>query len=57
MGAAAQPNEDDPIKPFLKLLFSFIFVFMVVMTIRTSPPTSLWSAIPSFAALVDGDAP
>jgi len=37
-------------KLFLKLLFGFIFVFMVVMTIRTSLQISLWSAIPSFAA-------
>ena len=37
-------------KLFLKLLFGFIFVFMVVMTVRTSLQISLWSAIPSFAA-------
>ena len=37
-------------KLFLKLLFGFIFLFMVVMTIRTSLQISLWSAIPSFAA-------
>lgn len=37
-------------KLFLKLLFGFIFVFMVVMTIRTSLQISLWAAIPSFAA-------
>ena len=34
----------------LKLLFGFIFAFMVVMTVRTSLQVSLWSAIPSFAA-------
>lgn len=37
-------------KLFLKLLFSFILVFMVVMTIRTSSQVSLWSALPAFAA-------
>jgi len=37
-------------KLFLKLLFGFIFVFMVVMTTRTSLQVSLWSALGSFAA-------
>ena len=37
-------------KLFLKFLFGFIFVFMVVATIRTSLQISLWTAIPSFAA-------
>ena len=37
-------------KLFLKLLFGFIFVFMVVMTIRTSLQVSLWTALGSFAA-------
>lgn len=37
-------------KTFLKLLFGFIFVFMVVMTVRTSMQVSLWSAMPAFAA-------
>ena len=37
-------------KLFLKLLFGFIFVFMVVMTVRTSMQESLWSAMPAFAA-------
>ena len=37
-------------KVFLKLLFAFIFVFMVVMTVRTSMQVSLWSALPAFAA-------
>ena len=37
-------------KLFLKLLFGFIFVFMVVMTVRTSMHMRLWSAWPSFAA-------
>ncbi len=34
----------------LKLLFGFIFVFMVVITVRTSLQVSLWRAIPAFAA-------
>jgi len=38
------------VKVFLKLLFGFIFVFMVVMTVRTSLQVSLWSALGSFAA-------
>ena len=33
-----------------KLLFGFIFVFMLVMTVRTSLQVSLWSALGSFAA-------
>lgn len=37
-------------KFFLKLLFGFIFAFMVVMTVRTSLHVSLWSALPAFAA-------
>ena len=37
-------------KTALKLLFGFIFVFMVVMTVRTSLQVSLWSAMQSFAA-------
>ena len=37
-------------KTALKLLFGFIFVFMVVMTVRTSLQVSLWSAMPAFAA-------
>lgn len=36
-------------KTFLKLLFAFIFIFMVVMTVRTSLQVSLWSAWPAFA--------
>lgn len=36
-------------KAALKLLFAFIFVFMVVMTVRTSLQVSLWSAWPTFA--------
>jgi hypothetical protein len=38
------------VKLSLKLLFGFIFVFMVVMTVRTSLQVSLWSALPAFAA-------
>jgi hypothetical protein len=37
-------------KLFLKMLFGFIFVFMVAMTVRTSLQVSLWSAWPAFAA-------
>jgi hypothetical protein len=37
-------------KLFLKLLFGFIFVFMVVMTIRTCLEQSLWAAWGTFAA-------
>jgi hypothetical protein len=38
------------VKPLLKILFGFIFVFMVVMTIRTSMQQSLWDARPEFTA-------
>ena len=37
-------------KLFLKLLFGAIFVFMVVMTIRTGLTVSLSAAWPSYAA-------
>lgn len=37
-------------KLFLKLLFGAIFVWMIVLTIRTSLAVSLWAAWPSFAA-------
>lgn len=37
-------------KTAFKLLFGFIFIFMVVMTIRTCLKVSLWSAMPAFAA-------
>lgn len=37
-------------KLFLKLLFGCIFVFMVVMTIRTGFAVSLGAAWPSYAA-------
>jgi uncharacterized protein DUF1475 len=37
-------------KAFLKLLFGLIFVFMTVMTVRTSLEVSLWSAWSAFAA-------
>ena len=37
-------------KTFLKLLFATIFLFMTVMTIRTSMQVSLWSAWSAFAA-------
>jgi len=38
------------VKVFLKVLFGFVFVFMVVMTVRTSLQVSLWSAWSAFAA-------
>jgi hypothetical protein len=38
------------LKLFLKVLFGFIFVFMVAMTIRTSLQQSLWDARPAFLA-------
>jgi Protein of unknown function (DUF1475) len=38
------------VKLFLKLLFGFIFVFMIAMTVRTSLQVPLWSALHSFAA-------
>lgn len=37
-------------KLFLKLLFALIFVWMSVLTIRTSLAVSLWEAWPSYAA-------
>ncbi len=37
-------------KTALKLLFAAIFVWMIVLTIRTSLAVSLWSAWDSFAA-------
>lgn len=37
-------------KLFLKLLFGAVFVWMTVMTIRTSLATSLWDAWPAYAA-------
>ncbi len=36
-------------KLLLKVLFSAIFVFMVVMTVQTSMKVSLWSSLNSFA--------
>ena len=48
--AAIAREEETAMKTFLKLLFGFIFVFMVVMTVRTSMQVSLWSAMPAFAA-------
>jgi len=38
------------VRLFLKLLFGSIFVWMTVMTIRTSLAVSLWEAWPSYAA-------
>jgi hypothetical protein len=37
------------LKLLLKVLFSAIFVFMVVMTVQTSMKVSLWSSLNSFA--------
>ena len=37
-------------KLFLKLLFGGIFLWMTVMTIRTSLAVSLWGAWPGYAA-------
>ena len=37
-------------KLFLKLLFGGIFLWMIVMTIRTSMAVSLWGAWPTYAA-------
>ena len=37
-------------KLFLKLLFGLIFVWMTVLTIRTSLAVSLWAAWPGYAA-------
>ena len=37
-------------KLFLKLLFGGIFLWMTVMTIRTSLAVSLWEAWPGYAA-------
>ena len=37
-------------KLFLKLLFGGIFLWMTVMTIRTSLAMSLWEAWPTYAA-------
>jgi hypothetical protein len=42
-------SETNLMKTALKLLFGGIFVWMVVMTIRTSLKVSLWSSLDSFA--------
>jgi hypothetical protein len=42
--------EATLMKLFLKLLFGFIFLFMIVATIRTSLQESLWHAIPAFTS-------
>jgi len=36
-------------KTLLKILFGGIFVWMIVMTVRTSLKVSLWSSLDSFA--------
>jgi hypothetical protein len=38
------------VKLFLKILFSAIFVWMTVATVRTSLQVSLWAAMPAYAA-------
>ena len=40
----------DTMKLLLQLLFGGIFVWMIVMTIRTSMAVSLWGAWPAYAA-------
>jgi len=35
---------EAPLKLFLKCLFGFIFLFMVVMTVRTSVQVPIWQA-------------
>jgi hypothetical protein len=42
-------SETNLMKTALKLLFGGIFLWMVVMTIRTSLRVSLWSSLDSFA--------
>jgi hypothetical protein len=38
------------VKSFLKILFGFIFVWMVVATVRTSMQVSLWNSWRGFSA-------
>jgi Protein of unknown function (DUF1475) len=42
-------EKSEPVKIALKFLFGGIFVWMTVLTIRTSLSVSLWSAWNSFA--------
>jgi hypothetical protein len=42
-------SDTNLMKTALKLLFGGIFVWMVVMTVRTSLQVSLWSSLDSFA--------
>jgi hypothetical protein len=48
LGRPARANdgikETAKVKIFLKILFGFIFVFMVVLTIRTSLQVPIWKA-------------
>jgi hypothetical protein len=37
-------RREAPLKLFLKCLFGFVFVFMVVMTVRTSLQVPIWQA-------------
>lgn len=41
--------EQSRVKTALKFLFAFIFVWMIVLTVRTSLQISLWDALDSFA--------
>jgi hypothetical protein len=43
-------EETRPGERLLKLLFGSILVFMLINTVRTCLPVSLWSAMPWFAA-------
>jgi len=47
MSETAHANQ--PMKTALKLLFAVIFLWMIVLTIRTSMTVSLWSSLDSFA--------
>jgi hypothetical protein len=41
--------EQGRVKTALKVLFLFIFVWMIVLTVRTSLQVALWDALNSFA--------
>jgi hypothetical protein len=44
------PELEKPMKTALNILFSGIFLWMTVLTVRTSLAVSLWDAWDSFAA-------
>jgi hypothetical protein len=44
------PLEQSPMKTALRILFGGIFLWMTILTIRTSLAVNLWSAWDSFAA-------